>query len=191
MNVPPLSGITPIFANDWMKFASEDAKTMSHANARLAPAPAAVAVHRAHDRLLERANREDYRIPCIAHEVAEIGEHAVLRHRLGKVLTGAERASGAGQQDGADRIVTRHVGQRACSSRAMAASKLFRTSGRFRVNVAMPSSVERMIESVAIEAPRRWFRRSIKHSDRSIPEPRGRLDIRPANAVLKQSVYSY
>jgi hypothetical protein len=41
MNVPPLSGMTPIFANDWMNVAPDDANTMSHANARLAPAPAA------------------------------------------------------------------------------------------------------------------------------------------------------
>src|SRR5215467_10182537 len=41
MKVPPLSGITPIFANDWTNVAADDANTMSHANARFAPAPAA------------------------------------------------------------------------------------------------------------------------------------------------------
>jgi len=39
--VPPVSGTSPIFENDWTNDASDDATTKSHANARFAPAPAA------------------------------------------------------------------------------------------------------------------------------------------------------
>ncbi len=39
--VPPESGTRPILQNAWMKLADFAAMTMSHASARLAPAPAA------------------------------------------------------------------------------------------------------------------------------------------------------
>ena len=56
----------------------------------------------------------------------------------------------------------------ACSSRAISLLKLLRTSGRFSVIVAMPSPVEQMIESVAINEAcgglLGWFGRSLKHS---------------------------
>ena len=39
--VPPQSGIRPIFENAWMKLAERAATTMSQSSAKLAPAPAA------------------------------------------------------------------------------------------------------------------------------------------------------
>ena len=111
MNVPPLSGMTPIFANDWMNVALGRREDDVAREGEVGAGAGGDAVHRADDRLLERANRADDRVVAVAHEVAEVGHHAVLRRRLGQVLAGAEAAAGAGQQHGANRRGPRRRGR--------------------------------------------------------------------------------
>ena len=105
MNVPPLSGITPIFANDWMNVALDRREHDVAREREVRSGAGRDAVHRAEHRLLERADRADDRVVAVADDVAEVGHRAVLRHRLGEILAGAEAAAGSGEHDGAERVV--------------------------------------------------------------------------------------
>ena len=79
MKVPPLSGIRPILANDWMKVASSAASDEVAGEGEIGAGARGDSVHGADDRLLERANGADDRRVLPLDDVAEIGADAVAR----------------------------------------------------------------------------------------------------------------
>ena len=86
-----------------MNFAERAASTMSQLNARLAPAPAATPFT-AQTTGAQAADAADQRVVPSVQRRAEVGRGvAFADHPVSQVLPGAEAASGAGQQHGADR----------------------------------------------------------------------------------------
>ena len=111
--MPPESGIRPILQNAWMKLADCAAMTMSHASAMLAPAPAATPLT-AHTTGSGKLRSAEHQRPVVVLDrLAEVDRRAARRNgAVGQVLSGAEAASGAGQQQHARRRDRCDLGER-------------------------------------------------------------------------------
>ena len=113
MNVPPVSGIRPIFENDWMNVAPAAANTMSQANAMFAPAPAATPLTAQTTGFSSCRIARTIGLYWRAHDLAEVGRRGVaVGHHFGEVLARAEGAADAREQYGAGRSVVRDGLQR-------------------------------------------------------------------------------
>ena len=114
--MPPVSGISPILANAWMKLAERAASTMSQSSARLAPAPAATPLTAAITGTgIARSAHQRLVVASISGaEVVGASPGAERRgHRVRRVLAGAEAAAGAGDDHAAHLGVRRGGVERA------------------------------------------------------------------------------
>ena len=142
--MPPVSGISPSLQNASMKLADFAAMTMSHANAMLAPAPAATPLTAQTTGIGSARKPEHERLVVALDRRAEIDRRIAGRDgAVDEVLAGAEAAPGAGQQQHArGRVGAARAPSASRTSACIASLKLLSRSGRLSVSRAMPPSIE-------------------------------------------------